>query len=650
MNEPLKKYSRLYGTDGYLTTHETNNYHKENALKASDFQRMTPEQHIDSQLSKHRASQSAKNRKVLSSVIRAILVCGKSGTALRGHRDHGRILDVPDCNDGIFREILRALVDVGDSTLEEHLRYSAQNAQYTSWRIQNELIEGIGSVVLDTLRERISRSKFVSILADETTDTARKEQMTICLRYVPDGDATIFEDFLHFTVAEDLTGEGLGQQIEQEVLNLGIELKGRLVGLGFDGASSMSGKFRGAQAVIRRRYPEAVYVHCSAHCLNLVISKSSEVPAIRNTWGIVRELGVFLTSSSSRVKLLEDTVKEHQGDTGIRRVKVLCDTRWVERHDAIATIAHLLPSVDRTLSHLQSSAGPEASHKAKTLSCAIDAEFIVSLYTLKMTLSITKGLSEALQKIAMDLFQAKSLICSVIEELQHWRSDENHTRFNELWCAIETMAVELNIDLSPPRRAVRQQHRVNIPCSDAKEYWRLSVFYPFLDSLLTNFRDRFEHLISIVAGFTAIMPRHCNQHQFSDLAQTVNHFAQYLPSHEVEDVEAEFRLWCRMWAKETVPPLTLTDALKACDYRCFPCLNSLLLIYATLPVSTSTGERSFSTLKHLKSYLRTTMGEERLNGLALMYIHKNVLSDTAKVISSTIDKFLAVDKNRRATF
>ena len=47
-------------------------------------------------------------------------------------------------------------------------------------------------------------------------------------------------------------------------------------------------------------------------------------------------------------------------------------------------------------------------------------------------------------------------------------------------------------------------------------------------------------------------------------------------------------------------------------------------IFATLPVSSATAERSFSALKYLKSYLRSTMSEDRLNGLALAYIHRDL--------------------------
>ena len=54
-------------------------------------------------------------------------------------------------------------------------------------------------------------------------------------------------------------------------------------------------------------------------------------------------------------------------------------------------------------------------------------------------------------------------------------------------------------------------------------------------------------------------------------------------------------------------------------------------------MSAATAERSFSKLKLIKTYLRSTMGQERLNGLALLSIEK----DLANRISydKVIDKF-----------
>ena len=44
----------------------------------------------------------------------------------------------------------------------------------------------------------------------------------------------------------------------------------------------------------------------------------------------------------------------------------------------------------------------------------------------------------------------------------------------------------------------------------------------------------------------------------------------------------------------------------------------------SLPVTTATGERSFSELKYAKNYLRSTMTEVRVNGLAHMFINRDI--------------------------
>ena len=76
----------------------------------------------------------------------------------------------------------------------------------------------------------------------------------------------------------------------------------------------------------------------------------------------------------------------------------------------------------------------------------------------------------------------------------------------------------------------------------------------------------------------------------------------------------------------------------------YPSLAVLIQILAALQVTTATNNHSFSTLKYLKAYLRNTTKEVRLNGLALLYVHRDISSDFEQVIS----KFSR--KNRRLTF
>ena len=60
---------------------------------------------------------------------------------------------------------------------------------------------------------------------------------------------------------------------------------------------------------------------------------------------------------------------------------------------------------------------------------------------------------------------------------------------------------------------------------------------------------------------------------------------------------------------------------------------------------TATAERSFSALRLLKTYLRATMHEEHLNGLALMAIHKDIKLNYDDVIEQ-----YALEHNRRLPF
>ena len=52
----------------------------------------------------------------------------------------------------------------------------------------------------------------------------------------------------------------------------------------------------------------------------------------------------------------------------------------------------------------------------------------------------------------------------------------------------------------------------------------------------------------------------------------------------------------------------------------FPNIHILLRLICTLPVTSSECECSISVLRHLKTYLRTTMGQERMTGLAFLHI------------------------------
>lgn len=76
-----------------------------------------------------------------------------------------------------------------------------------------------------------------------------------------------------------------------------------------------------------------------------------------------------------------------------------------------------------------------------------------------------------------------------------------------------------------------------------------------------------------------------------------------------------------------------------------PELVKLLQISLTVAVTTAGCERSFSSLKRIKSSLRTTMSEQRLSDLATISIERDLAVRLS--LDEIVDKFAAEDKNRR---
>ena len=87
------------------------------------------------------------------------------------------------------------------------------------------------------------------------------------------------------------------------------------------------------------------------------------------------------------------------------------------------------------------------------------------------------------------------------------------------------------------------------------------------------------------------------------------------------------------------------QALEFCDADVYPNSRKLLTIFVTLPVTTASSERSFSTMRRLKTYLRSAMGEQRLTSLALLSVPWDRPVDKDSVLNE-----YSASSNRRYDF
>ncbi|XP_025416778.1 zinc finger MYM-type protein 1-like [Sipha flava] len=110
----------------------------------------------------------------------------------------------------------------------------------------------------------------------------------------------------------------------------------------------------------------------------------------------------------------------------------------------------------------------------------------------------------------------------------------------------------------------------------------------------------------------------------NDITDLVKKYSQLLPSFSPLVVIAEFKLWSTSLQNVPKIPSNLSELLNNCNESDYPNVYKLLKIVVTLPITTATAERSFSTMRRLKTYLRNTMAENRLNELAQLNIHRTI--------------------------
>lgn len=137
---------------------------------------------VDLQLDEQRRRETSmhnekvrKNRDILKRLIDCVLFLGQQELAFRGHEE-----GPASSNRGNYLELLSFLSDY-DADLRHHLA-TATVFTGTSGKIQNDLISAIADVLNSTIKEQISKAKYVAIMVDETTDVSNTAQMSFVLR------------------------------------------------------------------------------------------------------------------------------------------------------------------------------------------------------------------------------------------------------------------------------------------------------------------------------------------------------------------------------------------------------------------------------------------------------------------------------------
>lgn len=608
--------------------HENSENHKSSKTLADNFIDVSTgkEDSILSKISATHKIDVANTRHIVSRIIEVLLLCGRQNIAIRGHTEQT----------SNFTAIL-TMLSKEDIILNDHLENPNVQFKYTSPDIQNELLNICAEQIVTKISERIQQSRYFAVLADECTDSSTNEQLSICIRYlVHEGpEVSVKEDFLCFVNVDDTKGETIARHILEVLEQNGLDVN-KLRAQGYDGAANMSGKFRGVQAIIRETAPYASYVHCKSHQLNLALVHSSSLPCVRTVMATVQDIAFSFDYSAKRLaKFKSDlSTNENAQQEMEKRTKLrtLCETRWSSRADALKTFKASFAVVVSSLDFLKDDGDDKAGVR---LSSILRFDFIIGLVVSQHILSSTVALSDFLQRPRCNLLEAVREGKVIIRMLQNERADDSV--WDALYDEAVNLAAEYEITPSAPRRAGRQRHRANPDVNDPKQYWKITLYLAFLDHLISELETR---LIESEGRFKAeaLLPTNITREVTDEVIQNIYDAYTYDADLTEPDVyRQEVQRWRVRWSllpAEQKPNDDVATCLNQIDPQMYPNIHSIFLLLLTMPVSTATAERSFSSMKRVKTYLRSTMTTERLSSLATLHIHRDEDVNIEKVVNT----------------
>lgn len=632
-----------------LKRHENSTGHAKNMLLWIDLkQRLLNNKTIDKDIQEQIDKEKKHWKNVLVRIIAVIKTISKNNMAFRGSNEK-----LYEENNGIFLSIIEMIAEF-DLVMQEHVRRIKQgviNNHYLGHIIQNELIQLLATEVRNFIITKLREAKYFSVILDCTPDISHHEQMTLVLRFVnvSISPVQIEEYFLDFIKVDDTSGKGLFEELIKvlELFNLDIN---DVRGQGYDNGSNMKGKQQGVQKRLLDLNPRAFYTPCGCHSLNLVISDmaSSCIKAV-SFFGVVQRIYCLFSSSTKRWKIFTDNVKK-------LTVKTLSITRWESREESVRAIRYQAPEIrDALLELANSSDDPKVKSEAESLAIHDigNYEFLLGMVIWYEILFSVNLVSKSLQSKKMHIDGAISELKGLVTFFEKFRENGFEKSIDIAKCIAREMNVE---PIFHERRIIRRKKQFdesadNEVTQSPEESFRTTYFLCIVDQALSSIRNRFEQLKSYEEMFGFLFDiKRLKLLDDDDLKQSCLNLEQFLKHGEHSDIEG-IDLFGELKVLREALPTGTQSALQVLDYlnkiESFPNSYISYRILLTVPVTVASAERSFSKLKLIKSYLRSTMSQERLSGLAILSIEKKILENLE--YKNLINKF-ASQKARKVKF
>ncbi|KAM3833954.1 zinc finger MYM-type protein 1-like [Diretmus argenteus] len=561
-------------------------------------------------------------REVLTRLTAIVQSLALRDLALRGHTE---ALYTPS-NGNFLKEV--ELLAKFDPVLKEHVaRVQNDSIRHTSYlgkEVQNELIELLAKNCLSIMVDEIKQAKFFSVILDCTPDVSHTEQLSVVIRIVAlEPEPHITEHFLGFLEAEESTGQNLASMILNRLEELNISFKD-CRGQSYDNGANMRGKNKGVQARLLELNPLALFVPCGAHTLNLVVADAAKGSLDATAYfGYLQKLYNLFSSSTKRWAIL----KKHVTIT----LKMWSDTRWESKVKSVEPLRYQAEKVRDALLEVRDQTNDSVTKtEAQSLSEEVGSyRFSICTVVWFDILSKIQLVSKLMQSPKMQVDVTVNLLRKTQRELQDYRA----TGFVGAQTSAKELCESMNVEAVLKQRRLRSIKRQfsyetpDEPLDDAMRKLEVSFFNVVLDNANTAIMERFETLENVGEKFRVLSTFTTLSN--AELTEQCAALSSTLQCDEHADIDGT-QLAHELRSLPDLPCQKITQ-LELLQFihenelaEIYPNLWTALRVALTLPVTVASAERSFSRLKLIKTYLRSTMSQERLSGLAVISINRQL--------------------------
>uniref|UniRef100_A0A8C8DNF5 Zinc finger MYM-type protein 1-like n=1 Tax=Oryzias sinensis TaxID=183150 RepID=A0A8C8DNF5_9TELE len=584
-------------------------------------------------------------REVLKRFIAIIKSLAVRNLALRGHTE-----TLYSSSNGNFLKVVELMAEF-DPVMKEHVirvqKATSSHPSYLGKVAQNEIIQLMSSHTISVMVNDIKRSRFFSIILDCTPDISHIEQPSVVLRVVSlEEKPCIKEYFMGFLEAEESTGEHLTTAILKNLEELSISFEDCRC-QAYDNGANMRGKNKGVQARLLQLNPRALFVPCGAHTLNPVVADAAKTSRdATNYFGILQKLYSLFSASTQRWAILKKHVKV--------TLKMWTDTRWESKVKSVEPMRYQSAAVREALLEVRDNTkDPVIKTEAQSLSEEVGSyRFSICTVVWYDILSHIQYVSKMMQSATMQVDIAVNLLHKTETALRTYRA----TGFVAAETSAKVMCEEMNVKAALQKKRLRStKHHFTYESSDkrlrdALKKLEVEFFNAVVDCTVSAIQERFKTLQSVGDTFCVLSNfQTLSDEVLKSQCQALGATLQYNGQSDLDGDELIKELkHLPNLPKQTMTQHDLLSFLHDSELtELYPNLWTALRISLTLPVTVAEAERSFSKLKLIKTFLRSSMAQDRLSGLAVISINHTIAEKLNYDV--LIDDFARI-KARRAHF